>query len=155
MKKWKEELNAILPLLGHRNWIVVTDMAYPLQTQPGIRTMYTGEQYIDVLSHVYDLLSAQPHVKPLVYQDRELQYVEESAAAGVDLLRRQMMALFGGATQSVPHENLIARLDEVGRMFQVVVLKTTLAIPYTTTFFELACDYWDDERETKLKAGLA
>lgn len=28
---WKESLQEKLPLLGHRNWIVVTDMAYPLQ----------------------------------------------------------------------------------------------------------------------------
>ena len=37
---WEERLEAELPLLGHRNWIVVTDMAYPLQSAPGIETIY-------------------------------------------------------------------------------------------------------------------
>ena len=28
---WQTILQDKLPLLGHRNWIVITDMAYPLQ----------------------------------------------------------------------------------------------------------------------------
>lgn len=28
---WQSKLQEKLPLLGHRNWIVITDMAYPLQ----------------------------------------------------------------------------------------------------------------------------
>ena len=36
---WKETLRKELPLLGHRNWIVVADSAYPLQTAPGIETI--------------------------------------------------------------------------------------------------------------------
>ncbi|MDR0395217.1 MAG: hypothetical protein LBH77_08685 [Tannerella sp.] len=151
MKNWKNELNEILPLLGHRNWIVVTDMAYPLQTQAGIQTIYTDDECIDVLSHVCNAIDAQPHIKPMIYQDKELQFVEESAAAGIDSLRAQMTALLGDRVKPVPHETLIARLDEVSRMFHVVVLKTTLTIPYTSTFIELDCKYWDQEKELKLR----
>ena len=42
---WKTFLKEELPLLGHRNWIVVTDMAYPLQTNPGIKTIFAAEPY--------------------------------------------------------------------------------------------------------------
>ncbi len=28
---WKQQLNKELPLLGHRNWILVVDKAFPLQ----------------------------------------------------------------------------------------------------------------------------
>ncbi|MFC2767059.1 MAG: hypothetical protein ACFN27_06920, partial [Prevotella sp.] len=49
---WEELLEAQLPLLGHRNWIVVTDMAYPLQSAPGIETIYADEDFDKVLKKV-------------------------------------------------------------------------------------------------------
>jgi hypothetical protein len=39
---WQTKLQQELPLLGHRNWIVVVDSAYPWQTSPGIETVETG-----------------------------------------------------------------------------------------------------------------
>ena len=44
---WKTFLKEELPLLGHRNWIVVTDMAYPLQTNPGIKTIFAAEPFTE------------------------------------------------------------------------------------------------------------
>lgn len=31
---WQSKVTEILPLLGHRNWILIVDSAYPLQTSP-------------------------------------------------------------------------------------------------------------------------
>lgn len=31
---WKQQLDRELPLLGHRNWILVVDKAFPMQTSP-------------------------------------------------------------------------------------------------------------------------
>ncbi|KAA6335737.1 hypothetical protein EZS27_016051 [termite gut metagenome] len=148
---WKEELKSVLPLLGHRNWIVVTDMAYPLQTQPGIKTLYTKESYMDVLTFAFNEIEKEPHIKPLIYQDKELSYLEDKDAEGVGELRRQMQTLLGNRATPVPHEKLITRLDEVSRMFHVVILKTNLTIPYTSTFFELDCNYWSSEKEKALQ----
>jgi hypothetical protein len=39
---WQTKLEQELPLLGHRNWIVIADSAYPWQTAPGIETINTG-----------------------------------------------------------------------------------------------------------------
>jgi hypothetical protein len=33
---WKQQLKDLLPLFGHRNWIVVADSAYPAQSRSGI-----------------------------------------------------------------------------------------------------------------------
>ncbi|MDR0844740.1 MAG: hypothetical protein LBN71_05925 [Tannerella sp.] len=148
---WKDELKTEIPLLGHRNWIVVTDMAYPLQTAPGIRTIYTDASYMDILSYVYGEIEKAPHIKAHVYQDKEFLSLDEQMAPGTDLLRQQMKALFGNEIKPVPHEELIARLDEVSRMFHVVILKSTLTTPYTTAFFELDCNYWDSTREEALQ----
>ncbi|KAA6300244.1 MAG: hypothetical protein EZS26_003613 [Candidatus Ordinivivax streblomastigis] len=148
---WKEELKSVMPLLGHRNWIVVTDMAYPLQTQPGIKTLYTNESYIDVLAFAFNEIEKEPHIKPLIYQDKELSYLEDKDAEGVGELRRQMQTLLGNRVTPVSHETLITRLDEVSRMFHVVILKTNLTIPYTSTFFELDCNYWNSTKEEALQ----
>src|SRR5665213_988847 len=37
-KPWTMVLDERLPLYGHRNWIVIADSAYPLQSAPGIET---------------------------------------------------------------------------------------------------------------------
>jgi hypothetical protein len=148
---WKDELKSEIPLLGHRNWIVVTDMAYPLQTQPGIKTVYTNEAYMDILDFVYKEIEKAPHIKAAIYQDKELLLLNENLAKGIDALRQQMKALFGDNRTFVAHEELIDRLDEVSRKFNVVILKSALTLPYTSTFFELDCNYWDSEREAKLR----
>jgi len=28
---WQEELERMLPLMGHRNWVLIVDKAFPLQ----------------------------------------------------------------------------------------------------------------------------
>ncbi|MDR2026277.1 MAG: hypothetical protein LBQ01_01800 [Prevotellaceae bacterium] len=151
---WKDGLKTDISLLGHRNWIVITDMAYPLQTQAGIKTVYTGEAYMDVLNFVYKEIEEAPHIKAAIYQDRELLYLNEKDAAGIDALRGQMKTLFGDRRTFIPHEELINRLDEVSRKFNVVILKSNLTVPYTSTFFELDCNYWDSAKEQALQQAV-
>jgi D-ribose pyranose/furanose isomerase RbsD len=147
---WQDELNDELPLLGHRNWIVITDMAYPLQTQSGIKTLFADEPYADILAHVYNELEKAPHVKPVIYQDKELSYLSDKDASGVDALKKDMENLLGNRVNFVPHEELIARLDEVSRMFKVIIIKSNLTIPYISTFFELDCAYWGSSSQQAL-----
>ena len=56
---------------------------------------------------------------------------------------------------SLPHEEIIALLDEAGRTFRIVLLKTTLALPYTSVFVRLDCGYWSAEAEAALRAAIA
>ena len=46
-------------------------------------------------------------------------------------------------------------LDAAGRAFRVLLLKTTLALPYTSVFVELDCGYWSAEAEAALRAAIA
>ena len=46
----------------------------------------------------------------------------------------------------------ILRLDEVSRLYRVVVIKSGLTIPYTSLFFELDCRYWDADREAAIRS---
>lgn len=149
---WKSKLQDMLPLLGHRNWIVITDMAYPLQTQLGILTLYAPEEYEQVVAEVDGMIKSVPHVFAHIYQDSERTAMSEALCPGWDKHVEAMGHVFAaGDVQYVPHEELIQRLDSVSKLFQVVIIKTNLTKPYTSTFFELDCKYWDSERELAIR----
>ena len=152
MDNWKVVLEEKMPLIGHRNWIVVTDMAYPLQTDPGIITVFAPEPYEQVLAKVNGMIKKAPHVFAHVYLDNEQLALSEKLVTGWDAYREQLGKVLD--LQKVtykPHEELILTLDKVSKLYQVIIIKTNLTIPYTSTFFELDCDYWDAEREAAIR----
>jgi len=152
---WMDKLAASLPALGHRNWIVVADSAFPLQISPGIETIATGEDHFAVLEKVLRAVDAAKHIRPRIWLDKELAYVPEELAPGADDARRRLdEALKGRGAMPVLHEDLIARLDEVGKTFKIVMVKTTLAVPYTSVFLELDCGYWGPEAEAKMREKM-
>lgn len=147
---WQIVLKDKMPLLGHRNWIVVTDMAYPLQSKEGIITLFAEESYPEVLAFVNTLINESSHVYAHIYWDKELSFLVEEDTPGIDLLRNEMRNILQDEILCVEHEELIKKLDEMSRIYQVVIIKTRLTIPYTSTFFELDCGYWDMKRQNKL-----
>lgn len=153
---WRARLTGELPLLGHRNWIAVVDSAYPLQTSSGIETIETNTDHIEVIRTVLAQIGNTRHVRPVVFMDAELKAVPESDAAGVTAYREQLKHLLGeSGVQSLPHEQIIAKLDEAGQRFHILVLKTTMAIPYTSVFIRLDCGYWTDDAEQRLRQAMA
>jgi len=64
--------------------------------------------------------------------------------------------LLGGYRWSeMAHEKLIARLDEAAQVFRVLVIKTALALPYTSVFLELGCGYWNADAERRMRKAKA
>jgi hypothetical protein len=51
-QNWKEQLNQKLPMLGHRNWILVVDKAFPEQNAQGMEYIYINEGLLPVLKQV-------------------------------------------------------------------------------------------------------
>jgi hypothetical protein len=51
------------------------------------------------------------------------------------------------------HEEIISKLDQVGEMFRVLLIKTNMRMPYTSISFELGCGYWDAKSEKRLRAA--
>jgi hypothetical protein len=152
---WMDKLAGYLPALGHRNWIVVADSAFPLQISPGIETIVTGEDHFAVLEKVLKAVDEAKHIRPKIWLDRELGSVTEDLAPGVDEVRRRLdEALKGRGAAPVLHEELIARLDQAGKAFKIVMVKTTLAVPYTSVFLELDCGYWPSENEAKMRKKM-
>ncbi len=152
---WMDTIKDYLPALGHRNWIVVADSAFPLQISPGIETIVTGEDHFAVLDKVLKMVDGAKHIRPKVWLDKELAFVPEELAPGADNARRRLdEALKGRGAMPVLHEDLIARLDQAGRTFKIVMVKTTLAVPYTTVFLELDCGYWSPADEAKMREKM-
>jgi D-ribose pyranose/furanose isomerase RbsD len=153
---WNTQLVELLPLFGHRNWIVVADSAYPAQSRAGIDTIVTGADQLAVVRHVFDVIGSAAHVRANVCADRELAYVSEVDAPGVENYRKDLtVALKGARVQYLPHEEIIAKLDQSAKVFRVLILKTEMTIPYTSVFFELDCGYWNATAEQRLRAALA
>lgn len=69
-------------MIGHRNWIVVTDMAYPLQTNQGIMTLYAPESYDKIVGEVNHIIKEAPHFFAHVYLDKEQESLNEQLAPG-------------------------------------------------------------------------
>ena len=154
-KDWQSELREDLPRLGHRNFIVIADSAYPLQSAPGIRTTYVGGTQAEALKEVLAMLAKQKHVRPIVWMDSEQAKIPEADAPGIDKCRKDLAAILQGAqVKNAPHMEIIKRLDESSKLFNVTILKTDEILPYTSVFLELDCGYWDGDKESRLRASL-
>lgn len=152
---WQRKVNDALPLMGHRNWIVVVDSAYPLQSSPGVETVETSSDQLAVLDYVLGAIKASKHVRPLVHTDAELRYVPESRAPGVDQYRKDLKSRLDGIPiDSLLHQKLIDQLNALGKDFHVLILKTNMTIPYTSVFLQLDCKYWSAESEAELRTAM-
>lgn len=149
---WQTKLKQQLPMLGHRNWILIVDSAYPLQVSPGIETIETGADQLAVTSAVLNALDHSIHVNPIVYLDAELPFVPAQNFAKINNYREDLKkTLRGRSIQSLPHEQILGMISEAGKTYKVLVLKTNMAMPYTSVFLRLDCKYWGPEDEQKLR----
>ena len=153
---WRARLNDQLRLMGHRNWIAVVDSAYPLQTSAGIETIETNDDQLEVVKTVLGTIAKAKHVRPVIFTDSELKVVPESDAKGVTAYREALSNLLAkDEPQSLPHEEIISKLDDAGKTFHILILKTSLTIPYTSVFIRLDCGYWSADAEKRLREAMA
>ena len=153
---WKQILHDRLSEYGHRNWIVIADSAYPAQTNPGIETVVSHEDQPTVLREVLSSLQQSKSVRPIFYLDKELKYVDEDSVPGIGAFRTQLMdQLESQKSQTMLHEQLINKLDQVSKTFKVLIIKTNLTIPYTTVFIELRASYWGDDAEKAMRVRMS
>jgi hypothetical protein len=152
---WKSRVNESMPLLGHRNWILIVDSAYPLQSSPGVETIETNASHLDVLQYVLGAVNNSIHVRPLIYVDKELPFVPDDDAPGASAYRKQIAQTLSDYTiESIPHERVISQIDETSKEFHVLVLKTTMTIPYSSVFIRLDCKYWSADAEKRMRARM-
>ncbi len=149
------QLKNEISLLGHRNWVVVADSAYPLQSRNGITTVLSEKGQLETVQSVLQAIKQAGHVRGKVYLDKEIDYVPEKNARGIEAYRAELTKILQGAdVQKIPHEELINRLDESAKTFNVLILKTDMTLPYTSVFFELDCGYWSGQAEEDMRKSI-
>ncbi len=152
---WRKTVAERLPLYGHRNWIAIVDSAYPSQISPGVETILADADQTDVLKAVLQDLAGAKHVRPIIFTDAELPYIDEQDAPGVTAYRADLKQILGDRpVNSLLHEQIIAKLDQAGQTFHVLIIKTNMTIPYTSVFLQLNCKYWSDDAEQRLRAKM-
>ncbi|HEY6337374.1 MAG TPA: hypothetical protein VIW68_02665 [Candidatus Sulfotelmatobacter sp.] len=152
---WRARLHEAMPLLGHRNWILVVDSAYPLQISPGVETVETNASQLEVVRAVLGAINHSIQVRPIIYMDAELPFLADDEVPGVSAYRYAVTSLLHEyPIKSLPHEKIISTIDEAGKTFRVLVLKTNMTIPYTSVFMRLDCKYWSDEQEQSLRGKM-
>jgi D-ribose pyranose/furanose isomerase RbsD len=149
---WEDVFFDELPALGHRNWLVVADAAFPMQISPGMEVVVANEDHFVVLERVLKAISESGHVRPKIYLDQELAFVPEALAPGMDAVRKKLETMLAKyEVKPVLHEELIAKMDQIGKTFKILMIKTNMALPYTTVFMDLDCGYWSPENEAKMR----
>jgi len=152
---WKPELDKKILMLGHRNWILIVDKAFPEQNAPGMEYLYANDDLLPVLKEVFTKLEQSGHVKPVIYQDKELGYITEAQAKGVKQFVTRSKSIFGSSkVQTLLHDSVFKKLDLESKLFKVLVIKTNETIPYTSVFLQLDCAYWNGEKEKQLRLNM-
>lgn len=138
--------------LGYRNWIIIAEASFPAHNRPGARQVAAPVEIPEALDYVLQTLEDTENVRPQIYQTRELRSVENDFAPGIDEFRdRITKALHGHETTELDQQSLLTLLEDVSRSFDVLVIRTQTALPYSSVFLELRPGYWDAESETRLR----
>jgi len=154
-QSWQSHLKDELFLMGHRNWILIVDSAYPEQVSPGIETVETNADQLDVVRTVLTMMRDSIHVRPVIFMDAELPFVLDGKAPGISAYRTKIASvLHEYEVQSRLHQSLIDEVAQDGAHYHVLILKTQLAVPYTSVFIHLDCKYWSAENERDLRATM-
>ena len=155
-QSWESRLAGELPLMGHRNWILVVDSAYPQQVGSGIETIETDADQLEVVRTVLSAVQKSIHVRPIIFMDAEIRFIGDKEAPGISNYRTQLNALLHDYdVHSRLHQSLIDELAKDGTLYHVLILKTKLAIPYTSVFIHLDCKYWSTESERALREAMS
>ena len=154
-QNWKTEVENTIQLFGHRNWIVVADGAYPKQSNPAIKTITVDANQLEVVQFVNEVIKKSSHVQANIFLDKEMAFVAEKDAKGIDKYRTDLNKILETKkVQTMLHEDIIRELDNSAKVFDVLIIKTNLTIPYTSVFFQLDCGYWNAEAENNLRTNL-
>lgn len=152
---WKKEIKETLKQFGHRNWIVIADGAYPEQSNPAIKTITIDADQLDAVNYVNEIIEKATHVDANIFIDKEMAFVQEEDANGIESYRTDINNLLEGKpVKTMLHEDIIRELDASAKLFNVLIIKTDLAIPYTSVFFQLECGYWNAKAEENMRQLL-
>ncbi|MEO5917495.1 MAG: RbsD/FucU domain-containing protein [Luteolibacter sp.] len=149
---WQTAVQRQVGQLGYRNWIVIAEASFPAHSKPGIRQVNAPVEVPEALDYVLKTLEQTENVRPQIYVSRELRSMENDFAPGIDELRKKLQgSLHGHETTELDQQSLLTLLEDASRSFDVLVIRTPTALPYSSVFLELQPGYWDVDSETRLR----
>lgn len=151
-RMWQAAVNRQSGQLGYRNWIVIAEASFPAHNRPGLRQVTAPVGVPEALDYVLNTLEQTQNVRPQIYLTRELRSVENDFAPGIDELRKRVKeALHGHEATELDQQSLLTLMEDANRSFDVLVIRTSTALPYSSVFIELQPGYWDVDSETRLR----
>lgn len=152
---WKGAVATQVNQLGYRNWIVVTEASFPAHSRPGIRQVSAPVEIPEAVDFVLRAIEQTEHVRPRIYISREIRSVENDYAPGVEELRKRISAsLHSHESTELDHQALLTLIEDANRSFDVLVVRTNTAVPYSSVFMELQPGYWDSDSEQHLREKM-
>lgn len=152
---WRDALAVQTAQLGYRNWIVIAEASFPAHSRPGVRQINANEEIPAVVDEVLRTLEQTEHVTPRIYVAREMRAVENDYAPGIDEFRKQLQgAMHAHETTELEQQSLMTLMEDTTKTFEVLVIRTTTALPYTSVFMELQPGYWSGDSEARLREQL-
>lgn len=152
---WKGSVNHQVNQLGYRNWIVVSEASFPAHSRIGVRQVSADAEVPEVVDYVLNALERTQNVRPKVYLTREMRAVENDFAPGIDQMRQRITeSLHGHEATELDQQSLITLLESANQSYDVLVIRTPTALPYTSVFLELQPGYWDAESEDRLRERI-
>ena len=149
---WRAAVDSQTAQLGYRNWIVIAEASFPAHSRTGVRKVTAPVEVPEALDYVLQALERTENVRPQVYLARELRSVENDFAPGIDELRKRLQAsLHGHEPAELEQQSLLTLLEDANRSFDVLVIRTETALPYSSVFLELKPGYWDADSESRLR----
>ncbi len=153
---WQQVLEKDLHLLGHRNWILVVDKAFPEQSSPGMTYIYVEQDLLPTLDEVLEQVESSTHVKPIIYRDKELSFITEEQLPGITAFRTESNKILGDReVNTLLHDDVFRMLEESSSLFKTLVIKTNCTLPYTSVFLQLDCAYWGPENEQIMRQNMS
>lgn len=153
---WKSSVRRQTAELGFRNWIVIAEASFPAYSRNGVNLVTANAEVPEVFAHVLQEIEQTQHVKPNVYLTRELRSMNNDVAPGIDEFRTKTQQILAGRDYtSLDQESLMTLLADANRSFEVLIIRTTSALPYSSIFIELQPGYWDAESEQQLRDRIS
>ncbi len=153
---WKSSVDHQASQLGYRNWIVIAEASFPAHSRNGVSQVNADAEIPEVVDYVLNALEKTQHVKPNIYLTREMRAVENDVAPGIDEMRVQIKnSLHGHESTEIDQQSLLTLIESAQSNFNVLVIRTSTALPYTSVFLELQPGYWDAESEKQLRQKIS
>lgn len=152
---WRAAVDSQAAQLGYRNWIVIAEASFPAHSRSGVRQVPAPVEVPEAVDYVLQALERTENVRPQVYLTRELRSVENDFAPGIDTLRGKLReSLHGHEPAELEQQSLLTLLEDANRSFDVLVIRTQTALPYSSVFLELKPGYWDADSEARLRERI-